>query len=309
MILAPANHPDVHLTILEAFAFGYKVLVRPSARDPFTPARIVAALLAAGAPQDTVALLPCGHEQVKHLLRAGDLTVVYGGDNVVREHATNPRVLAQGPGRSKIYVTDTTNPDAVTTQIMQSFAGDGGTQCINTSAVVLPTRLSPVIDAVHDQAQQLIAAPPENPTAQLPVMSLSRAQTVASYAIEAHNAHHSLQDLVIDLGDGSAALRPLISTDTHVSDIAKTPEVAFPAVKIIKTDVDVQPADLGRTLALSIHSTRPDKDFQPFIESPLIRNIFFGETPTTTVLFGMPHDGSLADFLMETKTVIRSHTG
>lgn len=44
---AAGNHPGPHSLWLEALALGYRVAVRPSRREPFTPYRLVAALRAA----------------------------------------------------------------------------------------------------------------------------------------------------------------------------------------------------------------------------------------------------------------------
>jgi hypothetical protein len=41
------------------------------------------------------------------------------------------------------------------------------------------------------------------------------------------------------------------------------------------------------------------------LEQPTIRNVHLGPYPTSWSAPGLPHDGYLADFLMETKTFVR----
>jgi acyl-CoA reductase-like NAD-dependent aldehyde dehydrogenase len=53
---ASGNHPGVHGLWLEAVALGYRVVVRPSQREPFTPHRLITALRQAGLGNDQVAL-------------------------------------------------------------------------------------------------------------------------------------------------------------------------------------------------------------------------------------------------------------
>lgn len=98
---AAGNHPGTHSLWPEALALGFRVAVRPSRREPFTPHRLITALRSAGFGPDQVALLPAGHDLAGELLKSADLGMVYGGDDVVRRHRTDPTVLTQGPGRSK----------------------------------------------------------------------------------------------------------------------------------------------------------------------------------------------------------------
>lgn len=103
-IHAAGNHPSVHALWPEALALGYRVAVRPSAREPFTPHRLVLALRQAGFRNEHVMLLPAGHSAAADLIRAADLSVLYGGDEVTAKYGGTDKVLAQGPGRSKILI-------------------------------------------------------------------------------------------------------------------------------------------------------------------------------------------------------------
>ncbi|MEW8979458.1 MAG: aldehyde dehydrogenase family protein [Symbiobacterium sp.] len=102
--VAPSNHPAVHLTWVLALAMGWAVAVRPGADDPFTPWRVLLALRAAGFPAERVALLPGGHDLVPALVEHCDRTVAYGGATLAALLGRDPRVLFNGPGRSKVLV-------------------------------------------------------------------------------------------------------------------------------------------------------------------------------------------------------------
>lgn len=88
---AAGNHPGTHSLWPEALALGFRVAVRPSRREPFTPYRLITALREAGLGADQVAFLPTGHDLADELLRGADLGMVYGGDDAVRRHRTDPR--------------------------------------------------------------------------------------------------------------------------------------------------------------------------------------------------------------------------
>ncbi len=102
---APGNHPTVHSERIQALALGYRVAARPSRREPFTPHRLVSPLWEAGFSPGEVVLLPTSHEVAGHVLRGADLSMVYGGGDLVRIHSGDAFVLPPGPGRSKILLT------------------------------------------------------------------------------------------------------------------------------------------------------------------------------------------------------------
>jgi hypothetical protein len=78
--------------------------VRPSDDDPFTPYRLVTALLEAGLPEDAVAFVPGGHDLVDAIVQACSLSVLFGGQPLADRYASNRSVRIHGPGRSKVVV-------------------------------------------------------------------------------------------------------------------------------------------------------------------------------------------------------------
>ncbi|HEV7640988.1 MAG TPA: hypothetical protein VGO39_09005, partial [Gaiellaceae bacterium] len=129
---APGNHPGVHGLWLEALALGYRVAVRPSRRDPFTPHRLISALRAAGFSNDQVVLLPSGYDAADEILRGADLAMAYGGEDVMRKYAGYSTMLPQGPGRSKILLTADVDWREHLDVIVDSISHEGGRACVNT---------------------------------------------------------------------------------------------------------------------------------------------------------------------------------
>src|SRR5258708_20364807 len=132
---APGNHPGVHAIWLEALALGYRVAVRPSRRDPFTPHRLISALRAAGLADDQAVLLPTGYDVADAILRGADLAIAYGGEDVMRKYATTSKMLPQGPGRSKILLTADVDWRDHLDVIVASISHEGGRGCVNATAV------------------------------------------------------------------------------------------------------------------------------------------------------------------------------
>jgi hypothetical protein len=89
---AAGNTPAVHGLWPEALALGYKVVVRPSAREPYTALRLVEALRQAGFPPATVTLLPTDHDVADVIIAEADYAIVYGGQDVVDKYSAIPTV-------------------------------------------------------------------------------------------------------------------------------------------------------------------------------------------------------------------------
>jgi acyl-CoA reductase-like NAD-dependent aldehyde dehydrogenase len=296
-VLAAGNHPAVHSLWLQALALGYRVAVRPSRREPFTPHRLISALRAAGFPDDHLVLLPCEHDVADELLRCADLSMVYGGDDVIAKYGGNPHVLPQGPGRSKVMVAADWGP-ADLDVIVSSIAHHGGVGCINATGVLVEGDPAPLAAAL---AARLAALP----DSVLPRYPLAAALSLRDHLAQRAAGTHALlgaDQLVIDLGDGSAVLRPAL----HLLPSANAPqlgtELPFPCAWIAPWSRADGMEPLRDTLVLTA-MTRDDALIADLLAEPTIANLYVGSRPTHYFHPHLPHDSYLTDFLMRTKAV------
>jgi acyl-CoA reductase-like NAD-dependent aldehyde dehydrogenase len=304
---ASGNHPGTHSLWPEALALGYRVAVRPSRREPFTPYRLISALRAAGFADDQVVLLPTDHGGADAILRGADRGMVYGGADVTKKYGADPSILLQGPGRSKILLTaDTDWRDHVDT-IVDSISKHGGTGCVNATAVLVEGDPTPVAEAIAQRLWSLPSLPPEDDKAVLPVQPLANAATIAAHlgrAAAGTRAWLGADGVLEDLGDGSAVLRPAV----HQLDRADTPhigiELPFPCVWVAPWTRAAGVAPLRNSLVLTAMTHDADLIDQ-LIDEPTIRNLYVGDHRTYWMQAGLPHDGFLAEFLMSSKAVIR----
>ncbi|MFI6880003.1 aldehyde dehydrogenase family protein [Streptomyces sp. NPDC050400] len=303
---ASGNHPGVHRLWLEALALGYRVAVRPSRREPFTPHRLVGALRQAGVGEDQVVLLPTDHRAADTLVHGADRSVVYGGDDVVARYAHDPRVLPQGPGRSKILVTADTDWRAHLDTLVASVADEGGTACVNATAILVEGDPAPLAEAVADRLAALPSLPPRDERAVLPVAPLERARALGSHLTKvAAGARAWLggDGVVDDLGDGSAVLRPAVhQVDSAHAGQLRT-ELPFPCVWVAPWSRSDGIAPLRDSLVLSA-LTRDGALLDALLAEPTVANLYIGDHPTYWMAPGVPHDSYLSDFLMRSKAVI-----
>ncbi|WP_431045435.1 aldehyde dehydrogenase family protein [Streptomyces sp. P1-3] len=307
---APGNHPAVHTTWLEALALGYHVAIRPSRREPLTSYRLVAALREAGFGQDRVAWLPTGHDAADELLHRADLSLVYGGQDVIDKYAHVPTVLPNGPGRSKILVTAECDWRDHLDVIADSVARHGGTACVNTTAVFVEGDPAPLAEALAEQLSAIPSLPPQDDRAVLPVHPAADARAISDHLLglraKAVGATARLGgDGVADgLGDGSAALRPAVHVLDDPHDHRAGTELPFPCVWVAPWTRQAGTGVLKDTLVLTA-ITEDEELLDQLLAEPSVRNLYIGGHPTHWMEPGIPHDAYLGEFLMRTKAVIR----
>jgi acyl-CoA reductase-like NAD-dependent aldehyde dehydrogenase len=304
---APGNQPGVHSTWLEPLALGYRVAIRPSRREPLTPYRLVNALRACGFGDDQVALLPTDHDAAGEILRQADLSLVYGGQEVIERYAANPTVLPNGPGRSKILVTADSDWHSFLDMIVASISHEGGTACVNTTAVFVEGDPTPVAQAIAERLAAIPSLPPEDEQAVLTAYSLEVARQIERYLLAkaaGTRAHLGGEGVVEELGDGSAVLRPAVHQLADPFAEQANIELAFPCVWVAPWTREAGIRPLKHTLVLTA-VTQDEKLLDELLADATIKNLYIGNHPTYWMESGIPHDGYLGEFLMRTKAVIR----
>ncbi|MFL6124346.1 aldehyde dehydrogenase family protein [Actinophytocola sp.] len=304
---AAGNHPAVHSGWLEALAAGYRVAVRPSRREPLTPYRLVSALRACGFGDDQVVLLPTGHDTADDILRRADLGMVYGGQDVIDKYADVPSVLPNGPGRSKILITADSDWRDHVDLLVDSVSAQGGTACVNTTAVFVEGDPAPVAAAIAERLATIPGLPPEDEKAVLPVYPVATAKGIESYLLartSGATAHLGGDGVVEELGSGGAVLRPAVFelADPHAAQARI--ELGFPCVWVAPWTRAAGIAPLRDTLVLTAVTT-DESLLDDLLAEPSIRNLYIGDHPTYWMAPGVPHDGYLGEFLMRSKGVIR----
>jgi acyl-CoA reductase-like NAD-dependent aldehyde dehydrogenase len=304
---AAGNHPAPHALWPQALALGYHVAVRPSRREPFTPHRMVSALRATGFGQDRVALLPTGHGGAAGILEGADLGLVYGGDDVVRGYEGDTRVLPQGPGRSKILITEDTDWREHLDVVVDSISCHAGVSCMNTTAVLVQGDPGPLAAAIAERLAALPSLPPEDDRAVLPVREAESARAVEGFLLSRARESKAWlggDGILDELGDGSAVLRPAVHQLDSPHDDRLGVELPFPCVWVAPWSPADGVAPLRHTLVLTV-LTGDDGLLDLLVDEPTISNVYQGDHSSYWLEPHLPHDGFLGEFLMRSKAVLR----
>ncbi|KJE20269.1 NAD-dependent aldehyde dehydrogenase [Frankia torreyi] len=303
---AAGNHPGVHALWPQALALGYRVAVRPSRREPLTAHRLITALRAAGFGADQVAYLPTDHAVADEIIKAADLAMVYGGDDVVAKYGADPTVLVQGPGRSKILLAGEDWQRHLDT-LVDSIGDEGGTACVNATAVFTDSDPGGLAAALAERLAAIPTLPPEDDRAVLPCQPTEQAAALERFLLD-HAAGTTPRlggaGITDPVAGGGVALRPAVF-QVNRADAAQTGiELGFPCVWVAPW----APADgigpLRNSLVLTA-LTHDERLLDQLIADPTISNVYIGDHPTYWMRPDVPHDGYLGEFLMRTKTVLR----
>ena len=306
-VLASGNAPGVHAEWPQALALGYRVAIRPSRREPFTGHRLVHALRQSGFRDDDAVFLPTDYAGADELVAAADLSMVYGGQDVVDRYADDQAVRVNGPGRTKILITADRDWRDYLDVIVDSIAHLGGMACVNTTAVLCEGDAHALAHAIAGQLSSIAALRITDERAVLPVQPLAKAQALADYlATKAAAATPVLgaDQIVADLGDGHAALRPAVHLVAGPDCESINIELPFPCVWVSPWSRAAGIGPLRRSLVVNA-ITGDEQLLDDLVAEPSIANVYSGRYPTYYTRPAIPHDGFLADFLMRCKGFAR----
>ena len=304
---APGNAPGVHGLWPQALALGYRVAVRPSRREPLTAHRLVSALRQAGFRDVDAACLPTGHSGADDLVRAADLALVYGGQDVADRYADDPSVFVNGPGRAKILITAEQDWRAHLDVIVDSVAALAGTACVNATAVLYEGDARPLARAVAERLSALPELAAADPRAVLPTSAIGNARAVADQLARCAVAAEPIlgaEQVVADLGGGVAALRPAVHLLDSPDPVTLGTELPFPCVWVSGWSRDNGLAPLRDSLVVTA-ITADQMLLDSLAREPSVTNLYCGAVATHHGAPHIPHDGFLADFLMRNKGFVR----
>lgn len=300
---ASGNAPGVHGLWPQALALGYRVAVRPSRREPFTGHRLISALRESGFRNDDVVFLPTDYCGADEIISSADLAMVYGGQDVVDKYALNPTVWVNGPGRAKILLTAEQDWRAYLDVIVDSICRYGGTACVNATAVLYEGDAAPLARAIAERLSELEPLPLSDAAAVLPVVSSTAAKSIADFLVgkaAGTTAVLGADQVVADLGDGTAALRPAVHLLADPDPGVLNTELAFPCVWVSPWSRADGLQPLRRSLVVTV-VTEDERLVDDLLDDPTVANVYRGRVATWHSAPALPHDGYLADFLMRTK--------
>ncbi|MFO0913122.1 MAG: aldehyde dehydrogenase family protein [Pirellulales bacterium] len=304
----PSNSPGVHTLWLPAIALQLGLALKPGSAEPWTPYRVVSALVQAGIPAAAMSLYPGGHDAGPALLDACPRSMIFGSAETVARYAGNPRVQAHGPGFSKILLGDDVVdrwPEFLDVMIESVFS-NGGRSCINASGIWASRHTREIAQALAEKLGPVEVKPPSDPTAGLAAFTTPAMATGTWKMIESDLKESGVTDLTSQYGprlveqERCAYLRPMVvhcnSPDRQV--VAK--EYMFPFVSVVECPQAEMIGRIGPTLVGTAITENPAWIAQ-LSDAVNIDRLNIGPLPTNRLNWLQPHEGNLIDFLFRSR--------
>lgn len=311
-VVLPSNSPGVHSLWVPAFALKTPLVLKPGSAEPWSPYRILQALIAAGAPPEAFCYFPAEHAGGAEILRRCGRGMVFGDLASTKPWQHDPRVEVHGPGYSKIVLGDDAADhwEEYLDVMAASIAENSGRSCVNASGVWTPRHAEAIAQALASRLARIEPRPAEDPDAEIaPFANRAVAERIDRMV---NQDLEGARDVTAQFRSGSrlaeaggcAYLLPTIVRCAPDHPLANR-EFLFPFASVVETPPDSMPAILGPSLVVTAITSDP-KFARRLLGSRLIGRLNLGPIPTTRIAWDQPHEGNLFEHLYGRRALQRT---
>ena len=305
----PSNSPGVHTLWLPAVPLQIGLVLKPGQKEPWTPYRMFAAMVAAGIPKEIWCLYPgSGAEIGSAVLSKCKRSMIFGSKQTVDNYKGNPRVQAHGPGFSKILIGDdcVDNWEEYIDIIVESIYVNGGRGCINTSSIWASRHTEEIAQALAEKLGPIEALPPTDPNAGLAAFTIDGMATAIWDSIEDDLDEDGVTHVTGQYGDRLVEkelcgyIRPTIVHCKSPENAIAQKEYMFPFASVVECPEDKMLSSIGETLVCT-GITKNESLRNQLIDCTEIDRLNLGPVPTTKLNWLQPHEGNIIDFLFRSR--------
>ena len=305
----PSNSPGVHTLWLPAVPLQIGLVLKPGQKEPWTPYRMFAAMVAAGIPKEIWCLYPgSGAEIGSAVLSKCKRSMIFGSKQTVDNYKGNPRVQAHGPGFSKILIGDdcVDNWEEYIDIIVESIYVNGGRGCINTSSIWASRHTEEIAQALAEKLGPIEALPPTDPNAGLAAFTIDGMATAIWDSIEDDLDEDGVTHVTGQYGDRLVEkelcgyIRPTIVHCKSPENAIAQKEYMFPFASVVECPEDKMLSSIGETLVCT-GITNNESLRNQLIDCTEIDRLNLGPVPTTKLNWLQPHEGNIIDFLFRNR--------
>ena len=298
----PSNSPGVHALWTPTIAFKMPLLLKPGREEPWTPMRVIQALIAAGLPAQFLGFLPTDHAGAADILRLCGRSMAFGDDRTMAPYKHDPRVEIHGTGFSKILFGDDAAGDyeQYIDVIVEAVAANGGRACVNASAVYTPRNADAIAQAIAEKFVTMVPRPWDDPNCQISGFAKPEVaeaiDNLVSKELETPGARDITQELrgsprLVKEGRIAYLLPTVVRCDTSEHPLANK-EFLFPYVSVVECPQSEILKRIGYTLSATVLSD-DDGFISEAMACPHIERLNVGPLPTNRLTWDQPHEGNL----------------
>lgn len=305
----PSNSPGVHTLWLPVIPLQLGLVLKPGAKEPWTPYRIYYAMVEAGVPAEAFGLYPgAGGDVGAALLASCDRSMVFGGQQTIDQYHGNPRVQAHGPGFSKILLGDDVVDDweRYLDLMVQSVFANSGRSCINASGIWASRHTKEIAAAIAERIGGVEPTDPTDPTASLAAFTQKGMAPAVWSMIEQDLAEPGVTHMTEKFGPRLEEhelcdyLKPMVVHADSPERAVTKKEYMFPFVSVVECPQEQMLKHIGYTL-VGTAITGDEAWSRQLTDATNIDRLNIGPIPTIKLDWLQPHEGNLIEFLFRNR--------
>jgi acyl-CoA reductase-like NAD-dependent aldehyde dehydrogenase len=302
-VVLPSNSPGVHSLWLPAIALKTALVLKPGSAEPWTPYRIIQAMIKAGAPKEAFHYYPADHAGGAEILRSTGRGMVFGDVSTTKVWANDPRVEVHGPGFSKVLLGDDEADkwERYIDVIAASIADNSGRSCVNASGVWTPRHAAEIAEALAAKLSSIQPRAAEDPSAQLAPFAnpdiARRISAILDDGLTEPGARETTQrdSRVVEFNNCTYLLPSIVHCESPDHTLANR-EYLFPFAAVVECPQSEMLRRIGPSLVVTALTN--DENFKrELLNSPHVGRLNFGPIPTNRISWDQPHEGNLFDHL------------
>lgn len=305
-VVLPNNSPGVHSLWIPAIPLKIPLVLKPGSAEPWTPYRIIQALIKAGAPREAFSFYPADHGGAAEILRSSGRGMVFGDASTTGRWESDPRIEIHGPGFSKIVIGEDCIDDweKYLDVMVSSIVENSGRSCVNASGVWVPSHANEIAEALAERLSKIEPRAADDESAQLAPFTDANVASRISKLIDAGlnepgakdlTAAHRKSERLADW-DGCSYLLPTVVLAENREHAMANKEFLFPFVSVVTVDQAELPEALGPSLVVTAITSDP-RLIRKLVAAPNVDRLNIGPVKTNQLSWDQPHEGNLFEHL------------
>lgn len=312
-VVLPSNSPAVNSLWLPALAMKTPVILKPGSEEPWTPWRLVQALVKAGMPGEALGFYPTSHEGANDIMDGCGRAIIFGDQNTVNRYRARPEISVHGPGWSKILIGEDRIDDweSMLDVLHDSAMLNSGRSCINASTLMVPRHGKAIAEALAKRMLDTQPKPLNDPEARLSAFANPAFAQWIDAAVTEGLEEDGAEDVTARLRgdtprlqelDGSTFLQPTLVYCENLEHPLAVTEYMFPFISVVEVPQEQMLAEIGPSLVITA-ITEDTQWLNQLLASPHIDRLNVGAIPTPKVQWNQPHEGNLFEFLYRRRSI------
>jgi hypothetical protein len=305
-VVLPNNSPGVHSLWAPAIALKTAIVLKPGSAEPWTPYRMIQALIKNGAPPEAFHYYPADHAAAGEILRSCGRGMVFGDASTMKQWLNDPRIEIHGPGFSKLILGDdkVDHWEQYLDTMVTSILENSGRSCVNASGVWVSRHGAEIADALARRLAEVAPKRADDESAQLAPFADPGVATRISAVIDDGLRDEGALDITAKYRDpsrlaefeGCTYLLPTIVHCTSPAHTMANREYLFPFASVVECPESEFVKRIGPTLVVTALTNSPSLRNE-LLSSPHVGRLNFGPIPCNHITWDQPHEGNLFDHL------------